>query len=172
MKHLTTSRAVCLLLAVALTLGATGCGESARPPGTTGEQQTATGEQTTTSAPAETTTTLAGTNTSASEGQFLLIGGTPIEQLTPEQGVGAYPLFEWTVVPGAARYLLFVFDADGVMFWAWEGSATSVYLGGLDQPPTPGSMGPALDVPMSWAVIAFDAGGNLVAGSPTRTIAP
>ena len=105
-------------------------------------------------------------------GSLLLIGGTPIEQLTPDQGVGTYPLFEWTAVPGAARYLLFVFDADGVMFWAWEGTATSVYLGGLDQPPTPGGMGPALDVPMSWAVIAFDAGGNLVAGSPTRPIAP
>jgi len=171
-KHSSASRPACLLLAATLALGTAGCSESAESPETTGEQPTATGEQTTTSAPAETTTTLAGTSTNASAGQFLLIGGTPIGQLTPEQGVGAYPLFEWTAVPGAARYMLFVFDADGVMFWAWEGTATSVYLGGLDQPPTPGSMGPALDVPMSWAVIAFDAGGNLVAGSPTRPIAP
>ena len=172
MKYLTVSRAVCLLLVVALALGAAGCGESARPPGTTGEQPTTSGQETTTSTPAESTTTSGGTSLAVPTGQFLLIGGTPIEQLTPDQGVGTYPLFEWTAVPGAARYLLFVFDADGVMFWAWEGTGTSVYLGGLDQPPTPGSMGPALDVPMSWAVIAFDAGGNLIAGSPTRPIAP
>jgi hypothetical protein len=165
-KHLNASRPACLLLAATLALGAAGCGESAGSPETTGEQPT------TTSASAETTTTAAGTSTSVSPGQFLLIGGTPIGQLTPEQGVGAYPLFEWTAVPGAARYMLFVFDVDGVMFWAWEGTATSVYLGGLDQPPTPGSMGPALDVPMSWAVVAFDAGDNLVAGSATRPIAP
>jgi hypothetical protein len=161
MKQLTVSRSVCLLLsAAALALGAFGCSAS------TGTFESTTG------APAGTTTEPAGTTATIPAGPFLLGGGTAIEQLTPEQGVGAYPRFEWTAVPGAARYMLFVFDTNGAMFWAWEGSAASVYLGGLDQPPTPGSMGPALDGPMSWAVGAFDAGGTLIAGSSARPIAP
>ena len=115
---------------------------------------------------------MGGTTTAASGEPFLPIAGPAIDQLTPEQGVGAYPLFEWSAVPDAARYLLFVFDTNGVTYWAWDGTATSVYLGGLYQPPTPGSMGPVLDGPMSWAVIAFDAGGTLLASSATKPIVP
>ena len=105
-------------------------------------------------------------------GPFLPIPGPAIGLLTPEQGVGPLPRFEWTPVTGAARYLLFVFDTSGQMYWGWEGTATSVYLGGLDRPPTPGRMGPTLDAPMSWAVVAYDAGGHLVASSPRRPIVP
>ena len=108
----------------------------------------------------------------ASPRQFLTIPGASIALLTPETGVGPSPRFEWNAVPGAARYLLFVFDTNGQMFWGWDGTATSVYLGGLDNPPTPGTMGPVLDAPMTWAVIAYDAAGKLIASSPTRPIAP
>jgi hypothetical protein len=174
MKHLSVTRPVCLLLAavLVLALGTVGCGESAGPLGTTGGQQTTTGQESTTTAPGKTTTEPGGTTATTSAGPYLPIGGAPIEQLTPEQRVGAYPLFEWTAVPDAAFYILLVFDTTGGAFWAWEGTATSVYLGGLDQPPTPGSMGPALDGPMTWAVIAFDAGNNLIASSAQRPITP
>lgn len=172
MKHHYVSRWCCLLLSAALVLGAAGCGQSTEPSATTTQGSSTTGPESSSSAPAETTTQPTVTTAAGPAGQFQLVGGAPIELLTPEQGVGAYPLFEWTAVPDAARYLLFVFEADEVMYWAWEGTGTSVYLGGLDQPPTPGSMGPVLDVPMTWAVIALDGGGNLIAGSPTRSITP
>jgi hypothetical protein len=166
-KQLLARRPVCPILVVgALALATLGC---SAPDGPTTSSESTVGQESTTSLPGETTTEPAGTTPG---GQFLLIGGTAIEQLTPEQGVGAYPLFEWTAVQGAARYMLFVFDTNGVMFWGWEGTATSVYLGGLDQPPTPGSMGPALDGPMSWAVIAYDAGGSLIASSAKRPVSP
>ena len=38
---------------------------------------------------------------------------------------------------GAARYLLYVFHADGGAYWAWEGTATEIYLGGFDTEPDP-----------------------------------
>jgi len=53
-------------------------------------------------------------------GPFLPIPGPAIGQLTPEQGAPPLPRFEWTPVTGAARYLLFVFDASGQMYWGWE----------------------------------------------------
>jgi hypothetical protein len=174
MKPLPVTRPVSLLLSsiLALALGTPGCSDSAGPFETTTGQATTTGQESTTTGPAQTTTQAGGTTSTVPAAQFLPIGGTPIEQLTPEQGVSAYPLFEWTAVPDAARYLLFVFDTNGVMYWAWDGTATSVYLGGLDQPPTPGSMGPTLDGPMAWAVIAFDVGENLIASSTQRPITP
>lgn len=168
MKHLTRARPL-LVAAAALVLGTMGCGDSAEPFDPAGGQPTATAPGATTSTAAATT---GSTGETAPSGQYLPIGGTPIEQLTPESGAGAYPLFEWAAVPDAAFYLLFVFDASGVTYWAWEGMATSVYLGGLDQPPTPGSMGPVLDAPMTWAVVAFDAAENLIASSAKRAIAP
>ena len=168
MKPLSVVRPTCVLLSAALAvgLGTTGCSSSS------GSFPTIGGQESTTGAPVGTTTEPGGTGATVPAGPYLLIGGPPLELLTPEQGAGAYPRFEWTAVPSAAHYMLFVFDTDGVMFWAWAGDATSVYLGGLDRPPTPGSMGPALDGPMSWAVIAFDAGQNLIASSVTRPIAP
>ena len=170
MRHVTLPRwARLLAAATALALGTIGCGDSAGPFDTAGGQPSTTGAGATTSTAGATTGSTRGT---VASGQYLPIGGIPIELLTPEQGAGAYPLFEWTAVPDAAFYLLFVFDTDGVTYWAWDGTATSVYLGGLDQPPTPGSMGPVLDAPMSWAVIAFDAADNLIASSAERPIAP
>jgi hypothetical protein len=171
MNHL-TRRLVLLGAAGALVLGTIGCGDSAGPFDTAAGQPTTTGQATTTSTTGAATETTGQTDTTGTGGQYLPIGGTPIEQLTPEQGAGAYPFFEWAAVPEAAFSLLFVFDTNGVTYWAWEGTATSVYLGGLDQPPTPGSMGPVLDAPMTWAVIAFDATDNLIASSAARPIAP
>jgi len=173
MRHLTLPRSARLLAATAaLALGTLGCGDSVGPFDTLGGQTSTTGQADTTSTDGATTESTWQTGTTGTGGQYLPIGGTPIELLIPEQGAGAYPLFEWSAVPDAAFYLLFVFDTNGVTYWAWEGTTTSVYLGGLDQPPTPGSMGPVLDVPMTWAVIAFDGDENLIASSAERPIAP
>lgn len=170
MNRRTRTRWGALLAAAAvLALGTIGCSDSAGP------FSTAAG-QTSTTRQGATTSTAGGTTENSGEtlpsGQYLPIGGTPIEQLTPEQGAGAYPIFEWAAVPDTAYYLLFVFDTNGIMYWAWEGTATSIYLGGLDQPPVPGSMGPVLDAPMTWAVVAFDSAGNPIASSAERPISP
>jgi hypothetical protein len=95
-----------------------------------------------------------------------------IVQLTPTEGAGAFPLFEWEAVDGAVTYVLLVFDTEnGSAYWAWEGEATSIYLGGAEVPLEDAS-GPVLLRPMSWSVLAFDAEGALVGVSAVRAIAP
>lgn len=99
-------------------------------------------------------------------------GLADIELLTPTQGVGIKPKFEWSPVDRAARYALSLRFSDGQPYWAWSGSSTSVYLGGLDSPPPDSAEGPILLDGMSWGVIAFDAGGNVIASSVYRDISP
>jgi hypothetical protein len=95
-----------------------------------------------------------------------------IELLTPTQGAGTKPLFEWSPVEGAARYALLVYFPDGEPYWAWTGAETSVYLGGGHEAPPEDAAGPSLVEGMSWAVLAFDGENNLIASSATRPIAP
>ena len=45
-------------------------------------------------------------------------------------GTGFKPLFQWESVSGAGRYQLTVFDEAGEPYWAWEGAATQIYVGG------------------------------------------
>jgi hypothetical protein len=100
------------------------------------------------------------------------IGAARIALLTPTEGVGAHPRFEWQPVPGAARYTLLLLDAEGRPYWAWEGAETAVYLGGGSQPPPEDSAGPILLRPMQWYVLAFDAEGKIIGYSEKRPIAP
>ena len=99
-------------------------------------------------------------------------GITEITLTTAESGVGSKPLFAWEPLPAAATYQLVVYDADGRAYWAWEGSATSVYLGGGDTPPPENSSGPMLGEGMSWAVLAFDDAGAPIGTSVIRSISP
>ncbi len=118
-----------------------------------------------------TTTQQASTTTTILEEELFLTGlDVPeIEQLTPRSGVGHRPLLEWVSVPGAGSYEVTFFDEDGFLYWAWTGNETSVYLGGVAAPD--GTPGPAALEGMSWAVVALDDTGAVIAQSRVRSIA-
>ena len=95
-----------------------------------------------------------------------------IELLTSTSGVGQKPNFEWSAVDGAASYTLFLNFSDGQPYWTWIGEANSIYLGGYDSPPPADAAGPILLDGMSWAIIAFNAEGNVIASSILQPISP
>jgi hypothetical protein len=111
--------------------------------------------------------------TLSSEPVIAAKGIVAINQQTPTENVGAFPLFQWEAVPDAVHYMLVVKTAEGRPYWAWEGVETSVYLGGGDTPPPEDSLGPRLFEPlMTWTVFAFAADDTLIGSSPARPISP
>jgi hypothetical protein len=101
-----------------------------------------------------------------------IAGVGEVELLTPAEGVGIKPLFEWAAVEGVQRYLLILRDANGETYWAWNGSATSIYLGGVSEQPSDDAEGPRLEAGMAWAVFALDSEGEVIASSELRPISP
>jgi hypothetical protein len=89
-----------------------------------------------------------------------------------EHGAGTAPTFQWTAVPGAVRYQLFVRDAQGGPIWAWEGTDTSVRLGGLSIDLPAGAPGPRLTPGATWLVLALGADGKVRAISEVRSANP
>jgi hypothetical protein len=109
------------------------------------------------------------------EASKMLIEVPGVEEITlttPEEGAGVKPQFAWEPVDGAARYTLVLYTAGGDPYWAWDGAATSVYLGGSDTEPREDSAGPVLSPGMSWAVMAFDGDNRLIGSSVLRPISP
>lgn len=110
---------------------------------------------------------------SASDELFVPVAsGTLIIQTTPESGNGQHPVFAWEPVDGAVRYMVFVLNEAGRGYWAWEGAANTVMLGGFDAAPPPSAEGPRLTRPLQWAVIAIDADDSFIASSRLRPVAP
>jgi hypothetical protein len=95
-----------------------------------------------------------------------------IALLTPENGNGSHPLFEWEAAEGADLYMLFLFDQDHGAYWAWEGNNTQIYLGGFDSEPPENVDGPILLEPMTWVVIAATEDGEFVGSSQEMLVAP
>ena len=95
-----------------------------------------------------------------------------IELLTPTEGAGLKPKFEWKAVDGATVYSLVLKNADGRTYWAWMGKTTYIYLGSSLTPPPEDSAGPVLQPDMLWAVAAYDAEHHLLATSSYRSISP
>ena len=91
---------------------------------------------------------------------------------TDVQGVGEMPLLAWESVAGAERYQLVVFDEAGEPYWAWEGTQAQVYMGGSESQPDADSSGPVIAAGYAWAVVAYDAGGQILASSELRSISP
>jgi hypothetical protein len=91
---------------------------------------------------------------------------------TPQEGAGIKPQFTWEPLDGAARYTLVLYTAALEPYWAWGGTATSVYLGGSAAAPRDDSAGPVLGPGMSWAVMAFDGDDQLIGSSVLRPISP
>ena len=97
---------------------------------------------------------------------------TSIRLLTDVKGVGEKPLFMWEGVTEANRYQLLVFDEAGEPYWAWEGPNTQIYMGGTDAQPPADSSGPSIDTGYTWAVVAFDSDGKVLAASEVRPVSP
>jgi hypothetical protein len=93
-----------------------------------------------------------------------------IQLLTNVQGGGEKPLFSWKAVSDADRYQLIVFDENGEPYWAWEGMQTQVYMGGSEGLPDADSSGPSIAAGFHWAVVAYDASGQVLASSELRPI--
>ncbi|MGH2677634.1 MAG: hypothetical protein ACRDHB_04655 [Actinomycetota bacterium] len=88
-----------------------------------------------------------------------------------EERAGEVPTFEWRRVDGAAVYRLAVLNADGAVIWAWQGSETSVVLGGVEGRPE-GETGPVLTRGSTWSVLAVDGQGRVVGVSEIRPVSP
>lgn len=84
----------------------------------------------------------------------------------------AVPVFSWEPFDGADTYVLSVFDAEGRAYWMWEGSATSIPLGGGEEPADPGAGGPTVDEGFTWMVAALGEGGEPLAVSAREPIGP
>ncbi len=82
---------------------------------------------------------------------------------------GPRPLLAWDTVEGAVDYELFVLDADGAAYWAWSGTETSVYLGGMENPDAVGAW---VFEPLTWVVAAVDADGTTLAMSTRADLLP
>jgi len=95
-----------------------------------------------------------------------------IELLSPTEGVGLKPKFEWRAVDGAASYTLILKDVDGKTYWAWMGKNPYTWLGSSFTAPPEDSAGPTLQSDMRWAVAAFDAQNHLLGTSLFRSISP
>lgn len=98
----------------------------------------------------------------ASDSAAPQVGVAGLSLLGPyEAEVGTVPRFEWSDVDGAAKYRLVVLGPQGPI-WAWEGTETSVNLGGLtgDRPEL--MPGPVVEAGTSWSVAAFDASGAVL----------
>ncbi len=121
---------------------------------------------------ATTTTTTATTTTSiAPQNEPLLVGADPVVRLTPTEGVGVRPTLGWEAVEGADSYFLVVKDEAGVPYWAWEGSESSIPLGGAEFPEDYGN-GPTIGPGYTWSVSAYAADGTFLAISGDRPVSP
>lgn len=115
-----------------------------------------------------TTTT---TTSVALQNQPLLVGADPVIQLTPTEGVGVRPTFDWEAVEGAGSYFLVVKDDAGAAYWTWDGSETSIPLGGAEFPDDFGN-GPTIGPGYKWSVSAYATDGTFLAISGDRPISP
>lgn len=99
------------------------------------------------------------------------LGIADLELVTSLAGEGARPELAWTPVAGATLYSVTVFDPDGFAYWSWEGTATTVHVGG-EPMIEPGRPGPSIVDGMTWRVSAHGEDFTLIALSPTRPISP
>jgi len=123
---------------------------------------------TSTSAPQQATST---TTSVAPQNEPLLVGADPVIQLTPKEGAGLRPTLDWEGVEGAGSYFLVVKDDVGAAYWAWEGSETSIPLGGAEFPQDHGN-GPTIGPGFTWSVSAYDVDGTFLAISGDRPVSP
>jgi len=89
----------------------------------------------------------------------------------PTSGGGDLPELGWDRVDGVDRYNIFVFDAQGDLYWSWSTTENALFVGGIETD-NPDAPGPRILPGMTWAVLGIDASGALVAQSEMRPISP
>jgi len=174
---MTTSRhrTLVVLAGVLLVGGACSTGDGAAEPTPVTTSATAPTSSSATTASSSATTTTPATTTPAStaspQNEPLLVGAEPVIQLTATEGVGIRPTLAWESVDGAASYFLVVKDESEVAYWAWDGSETSVPLGGAEFPADFGN-GPSIGPGYTWSVSAYAGDGTFLAISGDRPVSP
>ena len=129
----------------------------------------ATDTATTSTTPAVATT--GPTGTGATTTTVVDDGGDGVVLTTPTEDVGPRPELAWEPVEGAALYQVVLFAPDGSAYWAWQGTETSVPVGGRPLLREE-ARGPRVANGMSWSVAAYDADGLPIALSEQRPISP
>jgi hypothetical protein len=157
------------LVAVGVVLVATACSAGGDDTESVPSTSSATTSSSTTQQVA--TTTTATTTSIAPQSEPLLIGAAPVIQLTATEGVGVRPTLGWEAVEDADSYFLVVKDDAGTAYWAWDGSETSIPLGGANFPEDFGN-GPTIGPGYTWSVSAYSADGTFLAISGDRPISP
>lgn len=95
---------------------------------------------------------------------------SPLDEIVIEAApAGPRPLLSWAAVDGAALYRVVVVDADGAPYWAWSGSETQVFVGGVDDPALPGAV---VFESMTWTVVALDEDGLPLSISDVAPLEP
>jgi hypothetical protein len=101
------------------------------------------------------------------------IPGVPaLTQRTPTKGGGGRPVLRWKAVRGAVLYQVVVLDASGSPYWAWQGDATKVPMGGAAGAAPRGTPTATVGKGFSWTVAAFDDRHTPLALSARRPLAP
>lgn len=99
------------------------------------------------------------------------LGLPGITIVTPESGGGARPELAWRPVDDAFFYNVVLFGPSGRAYWGWEGTTTSVHVGG-EPVIKEGLSGPSVIEGMFWQVSAYDNDLNLIALSHQQPIGP
>jgi len=95
-----------------------------------------------------------------------------IRPTDPTHGRGLRPVLSWPAVAGAASYRVVVLDSGRRPYWAWQGEATSVRVGGAPKRVPRMTTGPRVTKGGAWTVAAFDAAGRPLALSAARPVSP
>lgn len=82
---------------------------------------------------------------------------------------GERPRFSWKAVGDAVDYALVVQTLKGKPYWAWRGTETTVFLGGVDEP-SKDAGGPLLTKAAQWQVVAYAEDGRIVGASPWSVV--
>lgn len=164
-------------LAAALVLALAACssdGEGAPPAETADEQRLDEVDDTPTDdTPTDEDPDRSDDEVEETEPRFVVPGAGAIDLLTAPDDAGPWPTLSWQPVDDAVTYTVTVYAASGTPYWTWRGGTAEVILGGFSQRPAAGStMALRLHEPMTWDVLAHDAGGTIVAQSGERPIAP
>jgi hypothetical protein len=169
---------------LALTLALVACGDDDSGPtastDNTGGETTAstdnTGGETTASTDNTGGETTASTATTAVPGPVgpPLLPGLELDEVlltTPLSGEGLRPLLVWAPADSAIYYAVKLYAPDGSPYWAWQGTATQIHVGG-EPALEDHAEGPFVVDGMTWGVIAYDEEWAPIAASERRPIGP
>ena len=96
-------------------------------------------------------------------------GPAEVIALSVEDGIEpSRPIVSWAPIDGAQRYELLVRTASGELYWVWQGTATTIPIGGAPQL-GPNTAGAALAPGMTWYVVAIGEDGLPIAQSELMT---